>query len=205
MDNQNNIGHIKTERITIDKLVPADYNPRDMTGKAREGLSNSINSFGLLQPVIWNKQTGNIVGGHQRLYDLISKGALETDVIVVDFPLAKEKAANIALNHVGISGHYDEDKLQTLLGEIDESFLEDLNFEELKLEDVDYSLLDDESDEDVKALAKEVTTSIILSFGPHNIELAQSLTNFWKERDADLGAMYIEKLKEEKDKLTNGN
>jgi hypothetical protein len=133
MDNQNNIGHIKTERITIDKLTPADYNPRDMSDKAREGLSNSINSFGLLQPVIWNKQTGNIVGGHQRLYDLISKGALETDVIVVDFPMAKEKAANIALNHVGISGHYDEDKLQLLLSEISSDDFQALNFEELKL------------------------------------------------------------------------
>ena len=114
-----NIGHIQTERIEISQLNPAEYNPRDMTDKAREGLSNSIESFGLMQPIIWNKQTGNVVGGHQRLYDIISKGALETDVIIVDFPLAKEKAANIALNHSGISGTYDEDKLQALLSDID--------------------------------------------------------------------------------------
>ena len=129
-----NIGHVTTERVSIDKLKPAEYNPRDITDKAREGLSNSIEAFGLLQPIIWNKQTGNVVGGHQRLYNIISKGALETDVIVVDFSLAKEKAANIALNHQGISGHYNNDQLHELLSEIDEDFKYNLNFEELELD-----------------------------------------------------------------------
>lgn len=126
------IGHINTERISIEKLNPAEYNPRDISDKAREGLSNSITSFGLMQPIVWNKQTGNVVGGHQRLYEIISKGAEETDVIVVDFPLAKEKAANIALNHAGITGHYDDDKLQLLLSDIDVDMMQDLNLEELQ-------------------------------------------------------------------------
>ena len=51
------------------------------------------------------------------------------------------------------------------------------------------------------AMSGEVKTSIILTFGPHNIDLAQSLTKFWKDHDADLGDMYIEKLRDEKAKL----
>jgi hypothetical protein len=126
-------GHIKLTRVSIESLKPADYNPRMMTDKARQGLSNSIDTFGLLQPIVWNKQTGNVVGGHQRLYDLIQKGVTETDVIMVDFPLSKEKAANIALNHTGISGMYDDTKLQELLNELENVYLEDLNLDELKV------------------------------------------------------------------------
>jgi len=127
------VGHILLHRVAIDKLNPAEYNPREMSDHAREGLSNSINSFGLLQPIVWNKTTGNVVGGHQRLYDIIAKGAQETDVIIVEWPLSKEKAANIALNHAGIAGRYDEGKLQQLLTQIDDSFIADLNFDELIL------------------------------------------------------------------------
>ncbi len=157
------LGHVTTERISIDKLNPAEYNPRDITDRAREGLSNSINSFGLLQPIIWNKRTGNVVGGHQRLYDIISKGALETDVIVVDFPLAKEKAANIALNHTGISGHYTEDKLQALLAEISADTFEALNFEELKLPD-----WDDIPDVGGDLSLKESSTKIVIKIPKKN-------------------------------------
>jgi len=126
------IGFIKTERVKIDKLKPAEYNPRAITDKAVQGLSNSIDKFGLLQPIIWNKRTGNVVGGHQRLYDIINKGATETDVIVVDFSLEKEKSANIALNHAGISGHYDLEKLDILLKEIDLTDYTDLQFDSLE-------------------------------------------------------------------------
>lgn len=128
-----NIGHVTLTRVSIDMLKPADYNPRIISDRARQGLSNSIDSFGLVQPIIWNKQTGNVVGGHQRLYDIIAKGATETDVIEVDWPLAKEKSANIALNHTGISGTYDDDMLADLLTEISGQDVIDFNFDELKL------------------------------------------------------------------------
>lgn len=127
------LGHIQTERVSVDVLKPAPYNPRQISDKARQGLSNSIDSFGLLQPIIWNKQTGHVIGGHQRLYDIIAKGAKDTDVIVVNFSPSKEKSANIALNNPGISGQYDPEKLHTLLSEIDDTYMEALNFADLEL------------------------------------------------------------------------
>jgi hypothetical protein len=191
---QNNLGLVKTERVAVDKLNPAPYNPRTMTDKARQGLSNSIDSFGLLQPIIWNKQTGNVVGGHQRLSDLIGKGATETDVIVVDFSLAKEKACNVALNHSGISGQYDDDKLKELLTEIDTEDFENLNFEEFELGEMDYSSLSKE-DLPTEAMKFEVRHSVIIEFDENTITEARELVKYWKERDADIGALLIEKLK----------
>jgi len=62
------------------------------------------------------KVGGNLVGGHQRLKILISQGVKEVEVSVVDLPLEKEKALNIALNK--IQGRWDEDKLAQLLEEL---------------------------------------------------------------------------------------
>lgn len=59
---------IKT--MKIDDLIPASYNPRkDLKpgDPEYENLKRSIKEFGYVDPIIWNKQTGNIIGGHQRV------------------------------------------------------------------------------------------------------------------------------------------
>jgi 3'-phosphoadenosine 5'-phosphosulfate sulfotransferase (PAPS reductase)/FAD synthetase len=117
MKDASEMGRMNLVPMEVEKLIPADYNPRTMSDKARTGLSNSLNAFGLLQPIIWNKQTGNIVGGHQRLNDLISKGVKITDVVVVDLSLDKEKALNVTLNNPAISGVFT-DSIRSLLDEI---------------------------------------------------------------------------------------
>jgi DNA modification methylase len=69
-----------------------------------------------VQPVVWNKRTGNVVGGHQRLRALAAEGATEVDVAVVDLGDAEEKALNLALNSESIQGSW----LPSALGLIDE-------------------------------------------------------------------------------------
>ena len=46
-----------------------------------------------MEPVIWNRQTGNVVGGHQRLKVLVDMGQTEIDCVVVDLDLRREKGA----------------------------------------------------------------------------------------------------------------
>ena len=110
---------MKIERITINRINPAPYNPRvDLKpGDADyEKLKRSINEFGYVEPIVWNKQTGNLVGGHQRYKILISEGATEVDASIVDLSIDKEKALNLALNR--ITGRWDNDKLASLLEEL---------------------------------------------------------------------------------------
>ena len=62
------------QKIAIDKINHAIYNPRKdlKPGDAEyEKLKRSIEEFGYVEPVIWNEQTGNIVGGHQRAKVLV--------------------------------------------------------------------------------------------------------------------------------------
>jgi hypothetical protein len=103
-----------------------------MTDEARKGLSKSIDRYGLVQPIIWNKKTGNVVGGHQRLTDIIKKGAKETDVVVVNLPLDEEKAMNVALNNPHIAGDFT-DGLQELLKTMPSEVKTELRLEELEL------------------------------------------------------------------------
>ena len=107
------------EKKNTADLLPADYNPRKdlKPGDAEyEKLKRSIEQFGYVEPVIWNKTTDRVVGGHQRLKVLIDMGLTEVDCVVVEMSEDKEKALNIALNK--ISGEWDKDKLALLIADL---------------------------------------------------------------------------------------
>ena len=100
-------------------LLPADYNPRkDLKpgDEEYEKLKRSLETFGYVEPVIWNKTTGRVVGGHQRLKVLMDMGMSEIHCVVVELSEEKEKALNVALNK--ISGEWDNDKLALLLADL---------------------------------------------------------------------------------------
>lgn len=110
---------MQIRRIPATGINPAPYNPRlDLQPSDPEyaKLQRSIDEFGCVEPLVWNKRTGHLVGGHQRFKILIARGDTQLDVSVVDLPLGREKALNIALNK--ISGDWDQDKLGRLLEEI---------------------------------------------------------------------------------------
>jgi DNA modification methylase len=107
------------ERLSVDRLVPAGYNPRAHLRPGDpeyESLRKSLDEFGLVEPLVWNRRTGTLVGGHQRLGALIDAGFTEVEVSVVDLPIEREKALNLALNK--IQGRWDNRKLAELLDEI---------------------------------------------------------------------------------------
>ena len=107
------------EKMKTENLLPADYNPRkDLKpgDEEYEKLKRSIEQFGYVEPVIWNRTTGRVVGGHQRLKVLIDMGINEADCVVVEMDENKEKALNVALNK--ISGEWDKDKLALLISDL---------------------------------------------------------------------------------------
>ncbi len=82
---------MEIQKIKAELLNPAEYNPRkDLKPgeKEYEKLKRSILEFGYVEPVIWNKRTGNIVRGHQRLK------------VLMDIDEQHEKALNIAFNKI---------------------------------------------------------------------------------------------------------
>lgn len=116
-------------KVPVLEINPAVYNPRvDLKPNDPDykKLENSIDTFGYIDPIIWNERTGNLVGGHQRFKILIAQGLKEIEASVVSLSLEQEKLLNLTLNRT--TGRWDEDKLASLLDEL------------MKMPDVDISL-----------------------------------------------------------------
>ena len=167
-------------RLPVSGINPAPYNPRkDLKPDDSEyqKLLRSIDEFGYIDPLVWNRRTGNLVGGHQRFKILIHKGYKEIEVSVVDLDLEKEKALNIALNKV--QGSWDNEKLAALLDEL--SKMPDFDIESTGFTPVEISQLfdrylqvGDEDDFDTKGVADSITEPVtqrgeIIELGPHRI------------------------------------
>jgi len=167
-------------KIPIKKINPAPYNPRkDLKpdDKEYQHLVKSIEEFGYIDPLIWNKRTGHLVGGHQRLKVLAVRGDKEVMCSVVDLPLEKEKALNVALNK--ISGDWDESKLATLLDElirVPEFDIEVTGFELPEASKLIDEILNSRIDDDFDAEAElqqidkpKTKPGKIIELGPHRV------------------------------------
>jgi len=106
------------ETVHRSQIKNAEYNPRHITDEARIRLRDTIQRVGLVQPIVWNKRTGNVVGGHQRLRQidaLEGRADYSMDVAVVDVDDARERELNVLLNNPEVCGEWDLEKLQELL------------------------------------------------------------------------------------------
>lgn len=123
--------------MNLSDLKPAPYNPRSIKPENAKALEFSLAEFGDISGITWNRRTGHLVSGHQRLDQLKKRygGALELievdeshsvlstpsgdvfNVRIVDWDVAKEKAANIAANSPHLMGEFT-DKLGSVLNEV---------------------------------------------------------------------------------------
>ena len=143
---------MQIEKLNVEQLKPAGYNPRKKLkpgDKEFEKLKKSIEEFGYVEPIILNKRTNTVVGGHQRLEVMKHLGYTEVDCVIVDLDEQKEKALNIALNK--ISGEWDNDLLTDLLKELDQGGIVSLTgFETEELDELfagtEYNVSEDNFD-----------------------------------------------------------
>jgi hypothetical protein len=124
--------------ISRSEITAADYNPRKISQDARKKLKKAIKTHGLVQPIIWNRQTGNIVGGHQRIdiLDEIHKGKeYSLNVAAIDVDEAEEVKLNVVLNNTSVQGEWDVDLLADICRVFpDIDFKTDLGFEQYDLD-----------------------------------------------------------------------
>ena len=103
-------------RIALDQITPAPYNPRvDLTPNDPEyqKIKRSIQDHGLLQPIVYNEQTGNAVGGNQRLKILKEMGINDAVCAVIHVPLLREMEICVALNK--LDNLWDREKLREIM------------------------------------------------------------------------------------------
>lgn len=107
-----------TKTVHRSQLKGAPYNPRYIKAAAKAKLRETLARVGLVQPIVWNERSGNIVGGHQRIGQL---DALEgkpdycLTVAVLDVDDARERELNLLLNNENVTGEWDLEKLKKIL------------------------------------------------------------------------------------------
>lgn len=135
--------NFEVKTISRSEIKNAEYNPRVMDDNAKKRLKAALKKHGLVSALTWNKRTGNLVGGHQRLEQLDS---LENDknysltVCVIDVDEKEEATLNVHLNNPSMQGEWDLDKLADMTNEFNLSF-DDMGFTKL---DIDFMFDADE-------------------------------------------------------------
>ena len=121
------------EKIQIDKLKAATYNPRQISTKQYKDLKESITKFGLVDPIIVNEYfTENyyvVIGGHQRLKICKELGYKDIGCIILNLNKEQERELNIRLNKN--TGDFDMD---ILANEFDIDELVDWGFKHIDLD-----------------------------------------------------------------------
>ena len=138
---------MKVEKISINKLKPAGYNPRQISKKQYNDLKQSIEKFGLVDPIIINKDF-TVIGGHQRLKVCKELKYKEIDCVALFLTKEEEMELNIRLNKSG--GDWDFDLLSNF--EIEE--LKEWGFKEIEL-GLNIDKIDDETNDDIVITIKE--------------------------------------------------
>ncbi|MFA6486135.1 MAG: hypothetical protein WCT40_02090 [Candidatus Magasanikbacteria bacterium] len=132
--------------MKVKDLHLADWNPRQISDSSFSLLKTSLADLGDLSGIIFNRATGNLIGGHQRVKWLLEI-APDAEVVITDlfeqatdskslaggyieakgnrfayreveWPPEREKLANLAANN--ISGGWEIDKLGLILRELAE-------------------------------------------------------------------------------------
>jgi len=158
---------MKIKKININEIKPFINNPRIANEDFKNNLNNSLDEFGMVEPIIINTKTLTIIGGHQR-FDKIYLEDENQELFILElgdiswvFPENDlkiksenhEKALNIALNNIGAT--WDKDKLTNIL-------------EDLELKDFDISLT---SLDDTKLKELDIQLSSVFDGNPdYNIE-----------------------------------
>jgi len=155
---------MKVEQIKIEEVVPAGYNPRKISDRDFDSLKASLKKFGFVDPIIINKRSSTLVGGHQRLKAAKELGMKEVPVTYVDLAPKMEKELNIRLNRN--NGEWDHKALGEFFEPAD---LVGWGFEtfEVGINDADYLADVEFKDEDFKESdLKRLGAELVLVMSP---------------------------------------
>lgn len=155
----------KTEQRKVSDLIPAPYNPRELTEGQAKQLTASLERFNLADPIVINSDN-TIIGGHQRIniYKLHNKNDVFVDVRVPSRKLnpEEEKELNLRLNKN--LGQWDFD----MLANFDEDLLKDVGFDSKELDSI-FQLDATIEDDDVPdtRLQTDIKTGDMFKLGEH--------------------------------------
>jgi DNA modification methylase len=161
----------RTEKRTVDSLIPNKNNPRILSKTTEANLKKSLEKFNLVEIPAIDKDN-KIIAGHQRVHilKLLNRGGEEIDVRVPNRKLTEEEYTAYLLTSNAVTGEWDFELLQSF----DMEMLADIGFDmgELSLHWETGKLEDDNFDEKkaLESIIKPVTkVGDIIKLGNHRL------------------------------------
>lgn len=106
------------QTVALADLVPDSDNARTHDAANLTAISRSLEQFGQVEPLVVQRGTNRVIGGNGRLQAMQALGLTEAGVVYVDVDDQRAKALGLALNRSGELAAWDEDRLGTLLAEL---------------------------------------------------------------------------------------
>jgi hypothetical protein len=189
------------QKVKITDIFSNPNNPRSIRKDKFNKLVKSIKEFPemlQLRPIVVNSDM-HILGGNMRFKACEELGLKEVYIIKAENLTDKQVQQFVIKDNVGF-GEWDWDILANAW---DTKELKDWGMDVWQPEEeVDYSILDDEDvSSELGDMTNGVKKAIQIEFESDHYEEAQELVKFWRDSGAYIGAMIIEHLKAEKNKL----
>ncbi len=147
-------GKLQIRQLKISELKPSEYNPRKWSDEQMQKLCESIEKYGVVDPLIVNAYSPRqnvVIGGNMRLQAMQNLGFNEVPIVYISLDEAKERDLNVRLNHTGGDWDYD------LLKEFDESLLADIGFDSEEIDEIfDIEDMDEKNSFDLKKELKKL-------------------------------------------------
>jgi hypothetical protein len=106
--------------IRRDQIQGAPWNPRRISSYARGLLKKKLETVGCVTPITWNRRSGLVVGGHQRLSildELEGSQSYIVGVMAIDVDEKTEREMNVQLNNRQSQGQFDKDPFLAMIAD----------------------------------------------------------------------------------------
>ena len=126
--------------VEIRKIEELKYypgNPRKISDEMLKNLKKSIREFGIVDPLIINKDN-EVIGGNQRLKAAKEEGLTEVPIIIINLTKERERALNLVLNK--IQGEWDNGLLIDFIKDLPKEEIDLTGFTESELYMLDWDL-----------------------------------------------------------------
>lgn len=110
---------LKIIRVPLAELKPDTRNARKHNERNLEAIRKSLESFGQVEPLVVQKATRRVIGGHGRIEAMKAAGLTHADIVEVDIDDKKAISLGLALNRTAELAEWDTPMLADLLRNLD--------------------------------------------------------------------------------------
>ncbi len=112
------------ERVPLASLSESPWNAMKHPEPNLQGIRDSLQQFGQVEPLCVRRATSEVIGGNGRLAVMRTMGWQECDAVFLDVDEPTAKALSLALNRTAQTAEWDMDKVSAMLRELEKTPLE---------------------------------------------------------------------------------